>query len=1359
MDRVGRSIDKIGGQDDVRRIQRVGRALTETARTTDRDTRRMARSWRTATRSIEKDISKQILLIETLHDRIQALGRERATAEVNVSGVAESQAELSALNRRLSAYGRRDVTATVNTRSRMPAPLPRGGGGPPGRGLLDFGMSGIRPRNALIGAAVGYAPALLGGAGALLGSAGSAALGAGAVGLAGGGALGAGVLGGMLIGKPAIKQIGVAQKAMQAYTDAVKDYGRESTQARTKARELSQAMTLAPRGTRQLLEDTRTLKKEWMRDTAPGRDSFMQMLVGGVRSLRRLEPVGARGANRVSRALSREGRAFANFASGRFGRQFITQGSGMFDENLGNVRGAVQSTAQTAVNIMQASRPYLREATAFLRHWTRGWATSTNDIEKTRRRIGGMVSQLRSWWRLTRNTGGLLRSLLGSGAPEGQRAVDKLAQQMKDWQVWVQRNPRQVRAFFRDSINSSIDLAKALGRVAEAVFRITKDLGPLVDRFTQLTSLAGSLGLLTPGVGALAYGAFKGGSLLQTRRGGGGGSAGGGGILGGVAAAGGLRGVAAGARGIPGYLSGTYGIARGFGYGRTAAAGAAGLGALSGVGKVGMLAARGAGKAFLPVAALMAALDFSSFHGSVGGKVQNALSGATLGIIPRPLSDEQRQDRGLKQAQKFTSGLNQGMGRADQRSAIAALQRRIDENRRTANRAGQVVQLAGMGGGSTRRVGQASEGEKKELESQNKELRAALKERVDLYRQYVKERNRQLDAASRTRAQGLFDELQQGFRRGTKRDGIAEGFKSTVSRTLDQLGRMRKAGARSLAQTTLDWAAEQKRKNPQLTAQYDKLVEGIVRRFKGLRGQVRVVQGQILDGSTKQWGQISDSISSAMRRGVKETSAEFQRLKKIALGALQEMGYSKSDAAAIFGNRSLRSRAGDRTGAGQLSLQSDANKARSFGMRNPLGGTGDGPGQDRPSGGMRGQRGSAMAAARTRAPAAGGSPGLMGAKPALGGYASIGRSMGLQVTSGLRPGAITSSGNTSFHASGDAIDMSGSKSAMMRFAKYMASHYGSQLEELIYTPFGRGQIKNGQHFVYTGAVAADHFDHVHVADTAPAQGAGRGGVPGGGAAGGGAQQINLRARRSRLGGIPGALSGRAMGGLALGIEKAINSRLAQFGAPGGGSPGPGRGGKYNASSLASLWVAAGGPPSVARLMGAIAMAESGGAVRAHNPSGASGLWQILGVPFPGNPMDAMTNARMAVAKYRTQGLRAWEAYTNGAYRRYAGDGLGRDLRRPFKRPPARTGDGLGRAARVTARPQTRPAGIAAFTAARPASRPQGRVTAGGHSVAVDFNGAVFHVREEADIKKVAEHVGEKILEVLSTDRIPDEAIA
>src|SRR6185312_9510391 len=104
----------------------------------------------------------------------------------------------------------------------------------------------------------------------------------------------------------------------------------------------------------------------------------------------------------------------------------------------------------------------------------------------------------------------------------------------------------------------------------------------------------------------------------------------------------------------------------------------------------------------------------------------------------------------------------------------------------------------------------------------------------------------------------------------------------------------------------------------------------------------------------------------------------------------------------------------------------------------------------------------------------------------------------------------------SLHEQGAAVDLAGSQADMLAFAKYAAEHWGGQLEELIHTPLGYG-VKNGQQvpLAFWGAATnADHFDHVHLADTnppdadhldgGPAQpGSGVGGGGGGGGLGGG----------------------------------------------------------------------------------------------------------------------------------------------------------------------------------------------------------------------------------------------------------------
>lgn len=115
---------------------------------------------------------------------------------------------------------------------------------------------------------------------------------------------------------------------------------------------------------------------------------------------------------------------------------------------------------------------------------------------------------------------------------------------------------------------------------------------------------------------------------------------------------------------------------------------------------------------------------------------------------------------------------------------------------------------------------------------------------------------------------------------------------------------------------------------------------------------------------------------------------------------------------------------------------------------------------------------------------------------------------------------------------------------------------------------------------------------------------------------------------------------------------------------------PGGGGGQGASNLVSLAQQAGFTPEQARIMAAVAMAESSGNPKAHNPNASTGdnsygLWQInmlggmgperrrlFGISSNEQLFDPVVNAKAAKAIFDQQGFGAWSVYKSGAYRRY-----------------------------------------------------------------------------------------------------------
>lgn len=80
-----------------------------------------------------------------------------------------------------------------------------------------------------------------------------------------------------------------------------------------------------------------------------------------------------------------------------------------------------------------------------------------------------------------------------------------------------------------------------------------------------------------------------------------------------------------------------------------------------------------------------------------------------------------------------------------------------------------------------------------------------------------------------------------------------------------------------------------------------------------------------------------------------------------------------------------------------------------------------------------------------------------------------------RLLSGLRPGAITATGNASYHGKGRAIDTNPD----MAMFDWINSNYGSASKELIFSPAGSRQIRNGAPHVYSGITRAMHWDHIH----------------------------------------------------------------------------------------------------------------------------------------------------------------------------------------------------------------------------------------------------------------------------------------
>jgi hypothetical protein len=101
---------------------------------------------------------------------------------------------------------------------------------------------------------------------------------------------------------------------------------------------------------------------------------------------------------------------------------------------------------------------------------------------------------------------------------------------------------------------------------------------------------------------------------------------------------------------------------------------------------------------------------------------------------------------------------------------------------------------------------------------------------------------------------------------------------------------------------------------------------------------------------------------------------------------------------------------------------------------------------------------------------------LMGARPEMMPFAVSAQGMGLRVTSGLRPGAITANGTPSDHGAGKALDLSNGYNTPQMAAFFKSLIGNPAVKQAFYDPLG--SIFGGKWSSYK---EGGHTDHVHVA--------------------------------------------------------------------------------------------------------------------------------------------------------------------------------------------------------------------------------------------------------------------------------------
>lgn len=418
-----------------------------------------------------------------------------------------------------------------------------GGGGSPmtgGPGGILGGAGGLSWRGLLLalGAAAPLVPTV--GASAVQG-----ALGAGALGLAG---AGAGLVGGAGIfgaAAPAVARLKDLADAQGKVNDAIVNYGKDSTEAKTAQKELQNVQDAMPASAQRVMDSVDHLKSHWADLTMGAQRDFFGTLHDGLSEANRLLPMFAHSSERSMHAARGATDDFLASLNSPDFHHFIGTMTDLFVHGIHPVEVGAENIARVLGRIAVAAAPDFLDLLNGFADATHTWVQDTRDAGALRHTIHGYVNDFHEWLHLLGAVGNLLEAIFvgdRSTARQGDDVLQAMTDTLNGWSDWVNTHHAEINGFFREFNDTLGMFLSSVGEIAGTVLPAFKPIADVIHEIvSDLNSLkVGNVSALTVLLGLMAGKSLLnrlpipggGGSILPSLFGGAGGAAGTRGLMG-----------------------------------------------------------------------------------------------------------------------------------------------------------------------------------------------------------------------------------------------------------------------------------------------------------------------------------------------------------------------------------------------------------------------------------------------------------------------------------------------------------------------------------------------------------------------------------------------------------------------------------------------------------------------------------------------------------------------------------------------------------------------------------------------------------------------------------------------------------
>lgn len=278
----------------------------------------------------------------------------------------------------------------------------------------------------------------------------------------------------------AIKNFTAVNTRFQTYKQAVSAFGADSKQAATALKRLNGVVQQS--GGPMILEAVaafRDLRNEFEKQLTPVTQQLLGFLLMLFDAAKKLIPVFVRFTGIVVTALGGVLKSWLNFLTSPFFQNALISIANTFASLAGPIGDGLLSIFGGLVTLIVRLLPVLQpiaDGFANIGAQFAAWAQTAD--------LSPFLNQFRSWWNLLKAAGGLLVTILSSGASSGQNLVDSLTAVLNSWNAILQtpKGQQDLKSFFSDAVEMTKQFSGVVASVVKFIFQFARAAIPLYTR-------------------------------------------------------------------------------------------------------------------------------------------------------------------------------------------------------------------------------------------------------------------------------------------------------------------------------------------------------------------------------------------------------------------------------------------------------------------------------------------------------------------------------------------------------------------------------------------------------------------------------------------------------------------------------------------------------------------------------------------------------------------------------------------------------------------------------------------------------------------------------------------------------------